>query len=127
MNTTVAANDPSTQSIIAEFFHQWMADSKLLAGIYEDDSVTENIEHEENFLERLKGEVWMLDYYYNYFDLSFFLFRLLIIKKSGDRFGQDSNENEDDGIDFDIDETDLESYSTVFEDSDEFQIFSESI
>jgi hypothetical protein len=34
-----------------------MADSKLLAGIYEDDSVTENIEHEENFLERLKGEV----------------------------------------------------------------------
>ncbi len=48
-------------------------------------------------------------------------------KKSGDRFGQDSHENEDDRIAFDIDETDLESYSTVFEDSDEFQIFSESI
>jgi len=40
---------------------------------------------------------------------------------------QDKNENEDDGSAFDIDETDLESYSTVFEDSDEFQIFSESI
>ncbi len=104
-----------------------MTDSKLLAGIYEDDSVTENIEHEENFLERLKGEVWMLDYYYNYFDLSFFLFRLLIIKKSGDRFGQDNNEKEDDGSILDVDETDLDSYSNVFEDSDEFQIFSESI
>ncbi len=40
---------------------------------------------------------------------------------------QDKNENEDDGSAFDIDETDLESYSTIFEDSDEFQIFSESI
>jgi hypothetical protein len=48
-------------------------------------------------------------------------------KKSGDRFGQNSNENEDDGSDFDVDETDLDSYSIVFEDSDEFQIFSESI
>jgi hypothetical protein len=69
----------------------------------------------------------MLDYYYNYFDLSFFLFRLLIIKKSGDRFGQDNNEKEDDGSILDVDETDLDSYSNVFEDSDEFQIFSESI
>jgi hypothetical protein len=40
---------------------------------------------------------------------------------------QDNNENEDDGNAFDIDETDLDSYSTVFEDSDAFQIFSESI
>jgi hypothetical protein len=40
---------------------------------------------------------------------------------------QDKNENEDDGSAFAIDETDLELYSTVFEDSDEFQIFSESI
>jgi hypothetical protein len=38
-----------------------------------------------------------------------------------------TNENEDDGSAFDSDETDLDSYSTVFEDSDEFQIFSESI
>jgi hypothetical protein len=48
-------------------------------------------------------------------------------KISGDRFGQDNNENEDDGNAFYIDETDLDSYSTVFEESDEFQIFSESI
>jgi hypothetical protein len=32
---TVAANDPSTQSIIAEFFYQLMTDSKLLAGMYD--------------------------------------------------------------------------------------------
>jgi hypothetical protein len=40
---------------------------------------------------------------------------------------QDKNENDDDGNAFDIDETDLDSYSIVSEDSDEFQIFSESI
>jgi hypothetical protein len=40
---------------------------------------------------------------------------------------QDSNENEDDGSALDIDETDLDSYSIVFEDRDEFQIFSEII
>ncbi len=28
-------NDPSTPSIIDEFFDQWMTDSKLLAGIYD--------------------------------------------------------------------------------------------
>jgi len=32
---TVAANDPSTQSIIDEFFYQWMTDSKLLTDIYD--------------------------------------------------------------------------------------------
>ncbi len=48
-------------------------------------------------------------------------------KISGDTLRQDNNENEDDGSIFDVDETDLESYSTVFDDSDEFQIFSESI
>jgi hypothetical protein len=69
----------------------------------------------------------MLDYYFNYFDLILFSIKVLDYKKSGVRFGEDNNENEDDGSAFDIDETDLDSYSTVFEDSDEFQIFSESI
>jgi hypothetical protein len=40
---------------------------------------------------------------------------------------QDKNENEDDGSAFDIDGTDLDSYSTVTVDRNEFQIFSESI
>ncbi len=69
----------------------------------------------------------MLDYYFNYFNRIFFSIQVPDYKISGDRFGQDNNENEDDGSAFDIDETDLESYSIVFEDSDEFQIFSESI
>ncbi len=69
----------------------------------------------------------MLDYYYNYFDLIFFSIKVSDYEKSGGRFGEDNNENEDEGSAFDIDETDLESYSTVFEDSDGFQIFCESI
>ncbi len=69
----------------------------------------------------------MLGYYYNCFDLIFFSIQVPDYKKTGDRFGQDSNENEDDGRAFAIDETDLDWYSTVFNDSDEFQIFSESI
>jgi hypothetical protein len=48
---------------------------------------------------------------------------------SGD--GADDDDDDDDvGSDFDIDETDLESYSTVLEvneDIDEFQIFCESL
>ncbi len=32
---TAAANDATTQSIIAEFFDQWMTDSKLLTSIYD--------------------------------------------------------------------------------------------
>ncbi len=68
-----------------------------------------------------------LDYYFNYFNLTFFSIQVPDYKISSDRFGQDNNENEDDDSAFDIDETDLNSYSTVFEDSDEFQIFSESI
>jgi hypothetical protein len=52
----------------------------VLAHDKDDDSVTENIEHEENFLEKLKGELWMFDYYFNYFNLIFFPFRSLIIK-----------------------------------------------
>jgi hypothetical protein len=40
---------------------------------------------------------------------------------------QDNNENDDDGSIFDVNEADLDSYSTVFEDNEEFQIFSESI
>jgi hypothetical protein len=32
---TVAANDPSTQSIIANFFNQWMTDCHLFAGIHD--------------------------------------------------------------------------------------------
>lgn len=42
----------------------------------------------------------------------------------------DDDDDDDEGSDFDIDETDLESYSTVLEsneDIDEFQIFCESL
>jgi hypothetical protein len=48
---------------------------------------------------------------------------------SGDGFDND-DDDDDEGSDFDIDETDLESYSTVLEaneDIDEFQIFCESL
>jgi hypothetical protein len=38
----------------------------------DDDSITENTIHEEDFLGKLKGEVWMLDYYFNYFNRIFF-------------------------------------------------------
>ncbi len=69
----------------------------------------------------------MLDYNFNYFNRIFFLFRFLIIKYQVIDCDRITNENEDDGSAFDSDETDLDSYSTVFEDSDEFQIFSESI
>jgi len=44
--------------------------------------------------------------------------------------GGDDDDDDDEGSDFDIDETDLESYSTVLEaneDIDEFQIFCESL
>ncbi len=46
---------------------------------------------------------------------------------SGDEF---DNDEDNEGSDYDIDETDLESYSTVLEaneDIDEFQIFCESL
>ncbi len=69
----------------------------------------------------------MLDHYFNYFNLIFFSIQVPNYKISSDRLRQDNNENEDDGSAFDIDETDLGSYSTVLEDRDEFQIFSESI
>jgi hypothetical protein len=49
---------------------------------------------------------------------------------SGDGLDDDDDDNDDEGSDFDIDETDLESYSTVLEanqDIDEFQIFCESL
>ena len=50
---------------------------------------------------------------------------------SGDGLGDNNNENGDDeGSDFDLDETDLETFSTVLEaneDIDEFQIFCESL
>ncbi len=68
----------------------------------------------------------MLDYYINYFNL-FFSIQVPDQKISGDRLRQDNNENEDGGDAFDIDETDLDSSSTVFEDSDEFRILSEII
>jgi hypothetical protein len=48
---------------------------------------------------------------------------------SGDGF-EDDDDDDDEGSDFDIDETDLESFSTVLEvneDIDEFQIFCESL
>ncbi len=48
---------------------------------------------------------------------------------SGDGFDDDDDDDAE-GSDFDIDETDLESYSTVLEvneDIDEFQIFSDSL
>ncbi|CAF1514859.1 unnamed protein product, partial [Rotaria sordida] len=174
---TVAANDPSTQSTIANFFNQWMTDCELFAGIHDrrvsalglctllridskyysaisnlvpkilpncihiyqglmktyqhnndddsdddtdndddsvpseiDDGEDENIQHEDDFLEKLKGKV--PDH-----------------EMSGDGLGNDNNGDDDDS-DFDIDETDLESYSTVLEaneDIDEFQIFCESL
>jgi hypothetical protein len=49
---------------------------------------------------------------------------------TGDGLDEDDDDDDDDGSDFDIDETDLESYSTVLEaneDIDEFQIFCESL
>jgi hypothetical protein len=52
--------------------------------------------------------------------LLFFSIKILDYEKSGGRFGEDNYENEDEGSAFDIDETDLDLYSTVFEDSDEF-------
>ncbi|CAF3715518.1 unnamed protein product [Adineta steineri] len=178
---TVAANDPTTQSIIGNFFNQWMTDCHLFAGVHDrrvcalglctllridatyypaiseivpkilpnciqiyeglmktyqhndeddsdddtdddDDSVAseiedgedETIEHEDDFLEsldKLKGKV--PDH-----------------EMSGEGVGDDDDDDDDEGSDFDIDETDLESYSTVLEaneDIDEFQIFSESL
>jgi len=48
---------------------------------------------------------------------------------SGDGL-DDDDDDDDEGSDFDIDETDLESYSTVLEaneDIDEFQIFCDSL
>jgi hypothetical protein len=57
----------------------------------------------------------------------FFSIQIPDYEISDDRFGQDNNENEDDDSAFDIDENDLNSYSIVFEDSDECQMFSESI
>lgn len=33
--STVAANDPSTQSTIANFFNQWMSDCELFAGVHD--------------------------------------------------------------------------------------------
>ncbi|CAF1083384.1 unnamed protein product [Adineta steineri] len=175
---TVAANDPSTQSVIGNFFNQWMTDSELFAGVHDrrvcslglctllridakyysaisnivpkilpncihiyqglmktyqhnneddseddtdddDDSVPseiddgddENIEHEDDFLGKLKGKV--PDH-----------------EMAGDGLGEDNNEDDDDNSDFDIDETDLESYSTILEaneDIDEFQIFCDSL
>jgi len=78
-----------------------------------EDGDDENIEHEDDFLEKLKGKV--PDH-----------------EMSGDGVGEDGedDDDDDDGSDFDIDETDLESYSTVLEvneDIDEFQIFCESL
>jgi len=32
---TVAANDPSTQSVIVNFFNQWMTDCELFAGVHD--------------------------------------------------------------------------------------------
>ncbi|CAF4985338.1 unnamed protein product, partial [Rotaria magnacalcarata] len=49
---------------------------------------------------------------------------------SGDGLDGDDDDDDDEGSDFDIDETDLESYSTILEaneDIDEFQIFCESL
>ncbi|CAF4568568.1 unnamed protein product [Rotaria sp. Silwood1] len=176
---TVVTNDPTTQTIIANFFNQWMTDCHLFAGIHDrrvcalglctllridanyysaisnivpkilpnciqvyeglmktyqhneedsddetdeedDDSVAseiedgedETIEHEDDFLEKLKGKA--SDH-----------------EMSGDGLeGAGDDDDDDDGSDFDIDETDLESYSTVLEaneDIDEFQIFCESL
>jgi hypothetical protein len=69
----------------------------------------------------------MLDYYFNYFDL-FFLLRFLIIKDQLiDLEGIIMKMKMDDGSAFDINETDLDSYPAVSEDSDEFRIFCESI
>ena len=49
---------------------------------------------------------------------------------SGDGLDDDDDDDDEEGSDFDLDETDLESYSTVLEsneDIDEFQIFYESL
>jgi hypothetical protein len=75
-----------------------------------DDGDDENIEHEDDFLEKLKGKVPDQE-------------------MSGEGVGN-GNDDEDGDSDFDIDETDLESYSTVLEaneDIDEFQIFCDSL
>jgi len=76
-----------------------------------DDGEDENIEHDDDFLGKLKGKVPDQE-------------------MSGDGLGENNGNDEDDDSDFDIDETDLESYSTVLEaneDIDEFQIFCESL
>jgi hypothetical protein len=61
--------------------------------------------------------------------LFFFIIKVSDHEMSGDGLDDDDDE-EDEGSDFDIDETDLESYSTVLEaneDIDEFQIFCDSL
>lgn len=62
--------------------------------------------------------------------LFIFLLKASDHEMSGDGLDGDDDDEDDEGSDFDIDETDLESYSTVLEaneDIDEFQIFCESL
>ncbi|CAF1060914.1 unnamed protein product [Adineta ricciae] len=76
-----------------------------------EDGEDETIEHEDDYLAKFKGKV--PDH-----------------EMSGDGLDEDDDDDDDEGSDFDIDETDLESYSTVLEvneDIDEFQIFCESL
>ncbi|UJR37907.1 hypothetical protein I4U23_030595 [Adineta vaga] len=77
-----------------------------------EDGDDETIEHEDDFLAKYKGKIPDQE-------------------MSGDGLDADDDDDDDDeGSDFDIDETDLESYSTVLEaneDIDEFQIFCESL
>jgi hypothetical protein len=75
-----------------------------------DDGEDENVDHGDAF-GRLKGKI--PDH-----------------EMSGDGQGDNNDKDEDDDSNFDIDETDLESYSTVLEaneDIDEFQIFCDSL
>ena len=95
-----------------------------------DDGEDENIEHEDDFLEKLKGKVGMRDVF-RARGIMPLLFDIQVPdhEMSGDGLDDDDDED-DEGSDFDIDETDLESYSTVLEaneDIDEFQIFCESL
>ncbi|CAF0777814.1 unnamed protein product [Didymodactylos carnosus] len=169
---SVAVNDPTTQTVIGNFFHQWMTDCELFAGIHDrrvcalglctllcidpkyysaisaivpqllpncirvyeglmktythshndsdtdasenDDSDTQELDDDDNcdsdLVEKLKGKV--PDH-----------------EMTTDTLDEFDN-GEDGESDFDLDETDLESFSTALEANDaidEFQTFRDSL
>jgi hypothetical protein len=95
-----------------------------------DDGEDENIEHDDAFLHKLKGKVSICRLLFPVIRSYSVAIKVPDHEMAGDGVGDDNNEDDGDDSDFDIDETDLESYSTVLEaneDIDEFQIFSHSL